>query len=57
MRNRIIWVIGWIQYLNFLLLLGWIGVIGLLYLIEKGWELYLKQIRKRKERRMHHYGN
>lgn len=57
MRNRIIWVIGWIQYLNFLLLLGWIGVIGLLYLIGKGWELYLKQTRKRKERRMHHYGN
>ena len=57
MRNRIIWVIGWIQYLNFLLLLGWIGVIGLLYLLEKGWELYLKQNRKRKERRMHHYGN
>ena len=57
MINRIIWVIGWIQYLNFLLLLGWIGVIGLLYLIEKGWELYLKQTRKRKERRMHHYGN
>ena len=57
MRNRIIWVIGWIQYLNFLLLLGWIGVIGLLYLIEKGWELYLKQTRKRKERRMHNYGN
>lgn len=57
MRNRIIWVIGWIQYLNFLLLLGWIGVIGLLYLIEKGWEFYLKQNRKRKERRMYHYGN
>lgn len=57
MRNRIIWVIGWIQYLNFLLLLGWIGVIGLLYLIEKGWEFNLKQNRKRKERRMHHYGN
>lgn len=57
MRNRIIWVIGWIQYLNFLLLLGWIGIIGLLYLIEKGWEFYLKQNRKRKERRMHHYGN
>lgn len=57
MRNRIIWVIGWIQYLNFLLLLGWIGVIGLLYLIEKRWEFHLKQNRKRKERRMHHYGN
>ena len=23
----------------------------------KGWEFHLKQNRKRKERRMHHYGN
>ena len=57
MRNQIIWIIGWIQYLNFLLLLGFIGVVVFLYLIGKGWEFYLKQDRKRKERRMHHYGN
>lgn len=57
MRNQIIWIIGWIQYLNFLLLLGFIGVVVFLYLIGKGWEYCLKQDRKRKERRMHHYGN
>lgn len=57
MRNQIIWIIGWIHYLNFLLLLGFIGVVVFLYLIGKGWECYLKQERKRKERRMHHYGN
>ena len=57
MRNQIIWIIGWIQYLNFLLLLGFIGVVVFLYLIGKGWECYLNQERKRKERRMYHYGN